>query len=272
MQLEGKRVLITGASSGIGRALTWEFARSGAVLALAARNESALQKVSCEIGLAFPLLPVPLVTCCDVADSASVRISVEACRDALGGIDVLVNNAGICVYGDSARTPMKDIREVMEVNFFGAIHCIFECMSLMKAAGFGLIVNITSVAAIHGIPYLGAYGASKAALAAIGQSLRAELKGSGISVMNVYPNYTRTALFEHEKNVGGAHRPQPPYADPAEVAGKIVRAIKQNRRDLILSGQGKALFMFQGLVPSLVEKKMKQIADRLRDIQERSHA
>jgi short-subunit dehydrogenase len=272
MRLEGKRILVTGASSGIGRALAWELAHSGASLALAARTEYALIRVSQELASAYPHLATPIAIRCDVRDRNSVGGLVETCIQCLGGIDVLVNNAGVSVYGETAKTSMEDLRGVMDVNFFGAVNCILEILPHMRTSGHGLIVNVASVAAIHGVPYLGAYGASKAALVAFGQSLRAELKGHGIAVMNVFPDYTDTELFSHEKKIGGARRPQPPYASATHVAKEIVRAIELNRRNLILSPQGKALFKLQGLCPVLVEKKMQMIANELRENEECSHA
>jgi short-subunit dehydrogenase len=268
MQLEGKRVLITGASSGIGRALATEFARHSAILALVARRTHVLAEVAREIGTAN----MPLIIGCDVTDSACVERMMATCRDALGGIDILINNAGISIYGASDRTLLADFRALMEVNFIGAVNCSLGALPLMKNASHGLIVNISSVAALHGVPYLGAYGASKAALAAFGQSLRAELKSSGIAVLNVYPYYTRSPLFDHEKLVGGAHRPQQPYADVSTVARQIVQAVGRERKELVLSGEGKALFVLRGLVPSLIDRKMQHIADRLRDRKEPTHA
>ena len=111
------------------------------------------------------------------------------------------------------------------------------------------MVNVASVAGLYGIPYLGAYGASKAALASFCQSLRAELDGSGISIMIVYPGYTQTEIFRKEADVGGARRPPGPYAPVEEVAEAIVAGMEGEKGDIVLATEGKAL-------RKLVEQRM----------------
>jgi short-subunit dehydrogenase len=266
-KIEGSRVLITGASSGIGRAIAFELAKRGAILAVTARRSKALRKVSDEIKDAFPEAQAPLSIPSDVSDLEDVRRLVKRCMDCLGGIDILINNAGIGVYGNTELTPLEDFRSVMEVNFFGSLHCILEVLPSMKKKGKGLIINIASVAAMHGVPYLGAYSASKAALVALSQSLRAELAKSGISIMIVNPGYTQTDFFKNEKKVGGAHRPAGPYAPARKVAKAIIKAIESERLNLVLSLEGQALKFSQTLMPWLVERAMQRIACKLSDRQ-----
>lgn len=268
MKTEGKNVLITGASSGIGLALATVFARRGAVLALASRRIGALQKVAAKLSLTFPNIPSPLIIPCDVANREDVRNLIRNCVDHLGNIDMVINNAGICVYGKTENVPLEDFHAVMDVNYFGSLHCMLEVIPYMKELGGGGIVNIASVAAKHGVPYMGAYCASKAALAALSESLRTELSAYGIWIMNVYPGYTQTEMFKNEKNVGGAYRPSPPYTPVHKVAEAIGKAIERGNQDVILSLEGKALTVIQGLFPFLVEKAMGRIATNLRDKQE----
>lgn len=265
MKIEGKRVLVTGASSGIGLALSEVLAEKRAVLVLASRRLDRLKEATDKIGSAFLHIPTPLAMPCDVSNRESVHQLVQSCMGYFGGIDILINNAGICVYGDTERTPLEDFHSIMDVNFFGALHGMLEVLPTMKQAGKGLIVNIASVAALHGIPYLGAYGASKAALVSLSQSLRAELSKSGISVLVVYPGYTQTDIFKNEKRVGGAHRPPGPYAPASRVAKTIVRAIEGGKWDLVLSPKGKTLAFIQGVLPRSVNRAMERIASELRD-------
>jgi len=268
MKIEGQRVLITGASSGIGLALSFVFARKGAILALASRRFGRLKEVAQEIYSTFYHIPKPLAIPCDVANRESGRRLIKSCVNHLGGIDILVNNAGISVYGNTERIEVKDFHSIMAVNFFGALHCMLDVIPRMKKQGKGLIVNIASIAAQHGVPYLGAYCASKSALVAVSQSLRAELSKSGISIMIVYPDYTETGIFKNEKNVGGAYRPKGPYYPAPKVGEVIVKAIEDEKRDLFLSPKGRALALFQGLLPWLVEKIMQRIAIELREDKE----
>ena len=267
-RMKGSRVLITGASSGIGKAVAFEFARRGARLTLASRSIDTLKNAAEEIISAFPDVLHPLIAQCDVTRRQDVKRMVEETIRRFEGIDVLINNAGAGVYGNAEFTTLEDFRSVMEVNFFGAVQCMMEALPFLKRAEKGLIINITSVAAMHGVPYLGAYGASKAALAVFSQSFRAELKENGVSLMIVYPSYTQTEFFENEKKVGGARRPSGPYASPPKVAKAIVRAAESGKRNLVLSLEGKALAFSQGIFPRLVEMAMDRIAYKLREKQE----
>jgi short-subunit dehydrogenase len=264
-RIKNARVVVTGASSGIGRAIAFEVARKGGNLILASPRLYSLRKVADEIQNTFADAPIPLAVSCDVTRREDVARLIKTSVDHLGGIDILINNAGIGVYGPSDKTSLEDFRSVMEVNFFGAVNCILEALPFMKKAGKGLVVNIASVAAKHGVPFLGAYSASKAALAAFSQSLRAELARSGISLMIVYPGYTQTDFFLKEKKVGGAHRPLSPYVSATKVSRAIVRAIEIEKKELVLSVQGKILAFSQRLMPWLVDRAMQRIAFQLKD-------
>jgi len=268
VKIDGKRVILTGASSGIGKAIAFELARKGARLVLTSRQCDLLEKVGQEIKYTFPEVNPPLPIACDVINRDQVRGVIHFCVAHFGGVDILINGAGIGVYGACEKTSLEDFRSQMEVNFFGPVHFILEALPLMKEAGKGLIVNISSLAAKHGVPYLAAYGASKAALATLGQSLHAELVRSGISVLNVYPGYTETDFFKKEKKVGGARRPNGPYTSPQKVAETVVAGIEKKKRELILTVEGKALILCQSLMPWFVQKTMERFAHDLRDEKE----
>jgi len=267
-KINGERVILTGASSGIGKAIAFELARKRARLLLTSRQFDILEKVAQKIKYTFPEITPPLATACDVINRDQVRKVIHFCVEHFGGVDILINGAGIGVYGACEKTSLEDFRLQMEVNFFGPVHFILEALPLMKEAGKGLIVNISSLAAKHGVPYLAAYGASKAALATLGQSLHAELVRSRISVLTVYPGYTETDFFKKEKKVGGARRPDGPYTSPQEVAEAIVAAIEKEKRELVLTIEGKALVLCQSLMPWLVRRSMERIAHNLRDEKE----
>ena len=267
-KVNGERVIITGASSGIGKAIAFELARKGARIILTSRQSDLLKKVAEEIKHTFPGAMTPLAIDCDVTNRKDVRKVIDFCAEHYGGIDILINNAGIGVYGTCEKSSLEDIRSLMEVNFFGSVHFILEALPLMRETKKGIIVNISSLAAKHGVPYLAAYGASKAALATLSQSLDAELVASGISVLAVYPGYTQTDFFKKEKKVGGARRPDKPYGSPQKVAEGVVAGIEKEKHELILSAEGKVLILFQSLIPWLVRKGMERIARDLRDKRE----
>ena len=265
MRIEGKHVIVTGASSGIGRALALSLAKRGARVTLAARRRERLDTVAREIAERFPAAPPPVVVQCDVSSPADAARLVGGAIEQFGGVDVLVNNAGISVFGEAARTSLQDYRDVMAVNFLGAVNCMLEALPFMLRRESGLIVNVATVAALHGVPYLGAYGASKAALVSLSQSLRAELAGTGVGVMIVYPGYTDTEIFDVEKKVGGARRPPGKYASAESVAEAIARGIEADRRDVFLTGRGRLLSILRGAAPFIVERAMRTIARELRD-------
>ena len=271
MRIEGSRIVITGASSGIGQSLAWITAEKGGSLVLASRNVDRLRDTASQIKKVFPETPEPLALRCDVADSRSVHNLIDAATRRLGGIDILINNAGISVYGDMERTSMEDFESLFDVNFFGPLYGMFEIIPQMKAKNQGIIVNIASLAAIHGAPYLGAYGASKAALAVLGQALRAELSEYGIKIINVYPGYTRTNIFDREKKVGGARRPDTHYAPASRVAGAVVKAIETEKQELVLSVEGRAMALIKGVLPKLVANVMERIASNLREREQVCH-
>ncbi len=271
MEIQGKRVVITGASSGIGLELARLVARKGGVLLLAARRLERLQAIAAEIREASPETPMPRVAHCDVADRSCVRRLIDTAVRQLGGIDILINNAGISVYGDAEGTSLEDVCALMQVNFFGPLYGMLDALPEMKREGGGIIVNVVSVAAIHGVPYLAAYGATKAALATYGQSLRAELAETGISVINVYPSLTRTNIFAVEKRVGGARRPKRGYAPASKVARAVARAIETDKHEVVLSAEGNALAALRGLLPTLVQRTMERIAAGLREKGQATH-
>ena len=265
MRVERKHIIVTGASSGIGRALALVLAGKGAALTVAARREDRLDALALEIRKRFPDAPPAAVVRCDVSDEQQVKWLIGGAIERTGVVDMLVNNAGISVFGDASRTSLDDLRDVMSVNFYGALYCIREVLPFMTQREAGLIVNVSTVAALHGVPYLAAYGASKAALGAFSQSLRAELHETGVRVMLVYPGYTDTEIYEAEKKVGGARRPAGRYTPADRVAKQIVRAIERGGHDLIVNVQGQALSALRGLAPPIVEAVMRGIARDLRE-------
>jgi short-subunit dehydrogenase len=258
---QDKIILISGASSGIGRALSFELAARGANLILIARQMSLLNDLARSLQKRFPQDSFPLVKSCDITNSHEVKKLFAS----IPVIDMVINNAGAGVYGPAQNTTRADFRNMFKINFFGTLNVMETALPQMRSRSAGVIVNIVSVAAKYGVPYLGAYGASKAALATLSQSLRAELSGSGIKIMQIYPGYVQTPFFAHEKKVGGARRPDGPFISADKVARKIISAIQQDKNEVILSPEGKILNFVQKYLPWLVDPSMQIIANRLKE-------
>ena len=261
--LEELRIIITGASSGIGRATAIALSAYNIRMVLTSRHKDALTAVANEITSKNENCPKPVIIPCDLTNSKDIQDMINTSKYVLGRIDVLINNAGWGVYGKSELFTMSDFRQVMEINYFGTLQCMFDTIKLMKQQGHGHIINISSVAAIHGVPYLSAYSASKAALSTLSQGLRAELNESNIKISIVYPGYTQTNFFKNEKKVGSAVRPKGKYMSPEKVAKTIINTLKKGKKDRVLTIEGKLLAFCNNLFPDLVERVMKSIAVKL---------
>jgi short-subunit dehydrogenase len=181
-------VAITGASSGIGEALAREYLRRGASLTLVARRRGKLEE------LAEGHADTCRVVEADLTDHEHACDWVDAAAEALGAIDVLVNNAGVQIVGRTVDTSVEDCERMLRLNILSPLRLTKHLLPGMIARGRGTIVDIASMAAIAPTPGMFYYNASKAALAAASESLRGELRGTGVHVMTVYPGPVRTAM------------------------------------------------------------------------------
>jgi short-subunit dehydrogenase len=192
MNLKGKTVVITGASSGIGRAAALEFARRGSDLMIASRRREPLEQVAAEcrkLGVRCEGLPA------DVSRADDCRKLIEAAERILGRIDILVNNAGFATFDTIADARLEDFEGMMQTNYFGAVYCTKAALPAMLARRSGAIVNVASIAGIMGYARMGAYCATKFALIGFSEALRDEVLGQGIDVSLVCPGTTETSFF-----------------------------------------------------------------------------
>jgi NAD(P)-dependent dehydrogenase (short-subunit alcohol dehydrogenase family) len=206
--------LITGASRGLGLEIARAYAALGMRLILTARGADDLQRAAAS-------LPDPLVMAGDVADAAHVERLVSAGLDRFGRIDVLVNNAselGPSPMLDLAQLTTEQLEDILRVNVVGPLQLIQRVLPGMRARGSGLIINVTSDAAVQAYPTWGGYGASKAALEHLSRVLAAELEGSGVRVYVIDPGDMDTAMHRAaEPGVDLAHLPGPELVAPAFV-------------------------------------------------------
>lgn len=183
-------ILVTGASSGIGRAAALAFARAGARVALAARRKALLEEIAAACG------PETLVVPTDVGRRADVAAAVAAVRERFGRLDVVVNNAGVLVPGRVEEIVEADLEAMLRVNLFGALFVMQETLPLLRAQGDGVIVNVASLAGRRGYSPLGGYSASKFALIGLTEALREELTTSGVHVGLVLPGVVETPMVD----------------------------------------------------------------------------
>lgn len=189
MQLNGKTVVITGASSGIGKAVALEMARRGARLFLAARRLDLLESVAAECRAVG-------VSCTAVPTDVSRREDCIRLLETAGEVDVLVNNAGFAIFNAIADAKPEELVSMMQTNYFGAVWCAQAALPGMLARRSGTIVNVASITGIMGFARMGGYCATKSAMLAFSEALRDEVLGRGVRVAMVCPATTDTAFFE----------------------------------------------------------------------------
>jgi NADP-dependent 3-hydroxy acid dehydrogenase YdfG len=196
MDLSGRRIAITGASSGIGEATALACAQAGAAVALAARREDRISELARRIedeGGRAVALPT------DVTDERQARAFVEHAYEQLGGLDGLVNNAGVMLLGPVVNAPTDEWRTMIDVNLLGLLYCTHAALPVMLQAGNGDIVNVSSVAGRVAGAGSAVYNMTKFGVGAFSEALRQEVTGAGIRVTIVEPGAVTTELQEHNR-------------------------------------------------------------------------
>jgi len=245
--MASERVLITGASSGIGAALAHQYAQRGAKVVLVARPSERLQSVTTAVhGIAFPG---------DVADPVVIANAVTYAQDTLEGLDVVIANAGYALRGDLSDLTMADIRRQFETNVFGVLTTIQATLPLLRATR-GRLVIIGSVAGSVTTRGAIAYAMSKAALRPVAEGLRLELAGSGVSVTLITPGLIVSDI-DHRDHFGAlipglAPTPSRWAMPTSDAARKIVRAIDRRRTEAVITWHAWFLLLAWHWCPCLV--------------------
>jgi NAD(P)-dependent dehydrogenase (short-subunit alcohol dehydrogenase family) len=252
-------VVVTGASSGIGRATTLAFAREGAAVVVAARRTEPLDSLVEECrALGASALAVPT----DVTDERAVRELARRPLETFGRLDVWVNNAAVGALGDFEAIPPDVFRRIVDVDFFGYVHGARAALAHFRAQGEGVVVNVASMLGKMAMPYYTAYVAAKFAVVGFSETLRQELLGTGINVVTIMPAAIDTPFFEHSANyTGRALKPPRPVYDPESVAAAIVDAARRPRRERFVGGAARAMHALHLLAPALYERVARIMTD-----------
>lgn len=250
---KNKVVAVTGGSSGIGKALVDLLLRQGARVATCGRHHDKLYQLQSE----YPSYPLYTVVT-DVSNENDCRNFIESTIQIYGGIDVLINNAGISMRALAKEAPAEVLRTVMDVNFFGSVYCTKYALASLEEQK-GIVVGISSVAGYRGLPGRSAYSASKFALQGWLESLRTELMDSGVHVMWVCPGFVATnirkaALDKDGEALAGSLADESTMMPALDCAKHILHAIEKKKRTLVLSFTGKKTVFINKFFPNLADK------------------
>jgi short-subunit dehydrogenase len=259
--LRETRILLTGASSGIGRCVAEQAAREGAKLALVARSADKLQELA---GTRSARGAEVLVVPGDVTSETDRRRVLSAVVERFGGLDVLINNAGVGSWGHFAECSEEILRQVMEVNFFAPAELIRLAIPALRKGRQPAIVNIASMCGRRGIPAWSEYSASKFALCGLTEALRGEMVRFAIDILLVVPGLTRSGLGQHLlRNTGRYPIDFNKGMPPEKVAAGILRALKKNRTETVLGWDARWILRVNRFLPRLVDALVARRVRRL---------
>lgn len=249
-KLNDKVVVVTGASSGAGRAMATELAKEGASLMLAARREAALNEVATEC----KSLGAEVITfVADTKEMLDMHRLAKATVEQFGGIDAWVNNAGVLAAGAFDEIPAEVNEDVIGTNLLGYMHGAQAALPIFKQQGRGILINNISVGGWFATPYMAAYSASKFGLRGFFESVKGELKRHpSIHVCDLYPAFLDTPGMQHAANYTGKYlRPAPPVYNPNRVAKAVVRLILHPKEKRVIGAASSFLRVAYGLFPTL---------------------
>jgi len=256
MKLNDKIVIITGASSGIGKSLAEEFAKRGANLVLGARHFVNLCAITQRLEELYKIKAVAVQ--CDVTVEEDCEVLIKQALVTFGRIDILVNNAGISMRALFNDADVKVLKSVMDVNFWGAVYCTKYAMpELLKTRGS--VVGVSSIAGYKGLPGRTGYSASKFAMNGFLDALRIENLNTGVHVLTACPGFTasnirNTALDKQGQQQGESTLNEDKMMSSEEVARIIADGVENRKRTLIMTGEGKLTILISKFFPKLLDK------------------
>jgi len=249
VDFKNKVVLITGASSGIGKQTAIEFAKLGSSIILVARRKNKLEQVENELK---QFNVNTLVCACDVSKKDQVEELSRIVLQKFDSIDILVNNAGFAIYGSVSDLSIDEIESQMETNYFGMIYCVKNFLPLMLKKKSGHIVNVASVGASFSVPGVSSYCATKFAMLGFSEGLKHELYGTGVGLTVVSPIMVRTPLFEHPSFTNFSKFSTGVSLSSETVAKTIIKASNSSRLEIVVPSVARAIIWFKQTFPFLI--------------------
>ena len=225
MNLNGKTAIVTGGTKGIGRAIAEALVREGVNVCISARHEDEIERAASELGDVGEANVTGVV--CDVRDYDMVKALFEHTVTELGGVDILINNAGIGLFGRVEELSPEDFRAVLETNLFGVFYCCHEAIPQMRKRGGGYIINISSLAGVNAHPQMAAYNASKFGLNGFSEALMQEVRHDSIKVSYIMPGSVNTHFGDEEPSEEKSWQLQ-----PADIAQVVVDLLHHPERSL----------------------------------------
>ena len=256
MDFKNKVVIITGASSGIGKSCAEEFAKRGANLVLAARQYVTLCEFTAELEKNYGIKALAVQV--DVSKETDCEHMVKQALLTFGKIDILVNNAGISMRALFNEADLSVLKSLMDVNFWGTVYCTkYALPEILKTKG--TVIGVSSIAGYRGLPGRTGYSASKFAMNGFMESLRTELLHSGVHIMVACPGFTTSnirvaSLAKDGTSQGESSMDEGKMMSSEEVAVRIVDGIAARKRTLVMTGQGKLTVWLNKLLPALADK------------------
>lgn len=269
VSLQSATIVITGASSGIGKAAALKFATEGANLVLASRSEALLREIA---SLCENLGAKALVVATDVSDKGSVKNLFEESIRNFGHIDVWINNAGVGAVGEFTATPLEAHEQVIKTNLFGSLYGSYCVLPHFKERKKGIIINTNSTGAFVGNPFTAAYSASKFGLRGLSEALRYELEDSNdIHICELYAGFVDTPAHSHAANyIGKEVKPSKPLLDPETMADALVKLAKHPKPTMHLGSQDMigrlSHFISPGLTGTIMNKAFKMYFGRAKHV------
>ena len=267
MNFKNKVVLITGASSGIGKATAIELAKRGANLVLAARQFVTLCELTAELEKTYGIRAIAVQA--DVSQEEDCKHLVKQAGVTFGRIDVLINNAGLSMRALFNDLDLSVLKNLMDVNFWGTVYCTkYALPEILKTQG--VIVGVSSIAGYRGLPGRTGYSASKFAMNGFMEALRTELLKTGVHVMVACPGFTTSnirvaALSKDGHAHGETSMEEGKMMSAEEVAERILQATIKRKRDLVMTTQGKLAVWVNKLFPSLADKLVYNVMAKEKD-------